>query len=104
MAYYQEEPWGQFPAYERSGIIASTLANVWRGKNQAAFKVEDFIPSRLLGKASKGQSLSEMRNAIRLLASQHEAREEVAREKEKKRSNQPRRVVNPHGKKGPEIA
>lgn len=44
MAYFQFEPWGEERADLRSGIVASTIANVNRGKNTPAFKPEDFMP------------------------------------------------------------
>ena len=42
-AYYNLEPWGEQKADIRTGIIASTIANVNRGKNTKAFSHEDFV-------------------------------------------------------------
>ena len=42
-AYYIIEPWGEQKADVRTGIIASTIANVNRGKNAKAFTYNDFI-------------------------------------------------------------
>lgn len=42
-AYHNLEPWGEQKADARTGIIASTIANVNRGKNTKAFSYEDFI-------------------------------------------------------------
>lgn len=42
-AYYTLEPWGEEPADLRTGIIASTIANVFSsGKKQ--YKPKDFMP------------------------------------------------------------
>ncbi len=43
-AYYELEPWGEERADLRAGIIASTIANVNRGKGQKAFSPGDFMP------------------------------------------------------------
>jgi len=43
-ADYCESPWGEDRADHRSGIVAATIANVNRGKNQKPFKVRDFMP------------------------------------------------------------
>lgn len=45
MAYSRLEPWGEERDDLRMGIVASTVANVNRGKNQKAFKPTDFMPS-----------------------------------------------------------
>lgn len=43
MAYAQVEPFGEKRADLRAGIVASTMANIHRGKRQA-FKPDDFMP------------------------------------------------------------
>jgi len=43
MAYEVIEPFGETRADIRAGIIASTIANVNRGKSQTAFSPEDFM-------------------------------------------------------------
>jgi hypothetical protein len=43
MAFYRLEPYGEERADLRAGIIASTIANANRGKNQKVFKPSDFI-------------------------------------------------------------
>jgi hypothetical protein len=64
MAYSRLEPWGEERDDLRMAIIASTIANVNRGKNTQAFKPQDFMPSfepeteeqaaeRLIAKAMK---------------------------------------------------
>jgi len=45
MGFYSIEPFGEERADLRSAIIACTMANAWRGKNQRPFKVSDFIPN-----------------------------------------------------------
>ena len=44
MALYEAEPWGPVREDMAAGVIASTIANVNRGKDQAAFKPLDFMP------------------------------------------------------------
>ena len=44
MAYYQLEPFGDYRADYRSGVVASTFANAHRAKDVGPFKPEDFMP------------------------------------------------------------
>lgn len=44
LAYGRVEPFGEQRADLRSGIIASTVANVNRGRRQKAFQPTDFMP------------------------------------------------------------
>ena len=44
MAYYEAEPWGEDRADLRAGIIASTLANIHRGRDGHVFTPVDFMP------------------------------------------------------------
>lgn len=44
LAYSRLEPWGEERDDLRMGIIAATIANANRGKNQKAYKPADFIP------------------------------------------------------------
>ena len=44
LAYSQLEPWDETRADLRAGIIASTLANSHRGKDEAPFRPSDFMP------------------------------------------------------------
>lgn len=64
LAYSRLEPWGEERDDLRTGIVASTVANVNRRKDQKAYKPSDFMPSfeqesdaekaaRLLAKARK---------------------------------------------------
>ena len=45
MAYSTLEPWGEERDDLRMGIVASTIANANRGKNQKPYKPQDFMPS-----------------------------------------------------------
>lgn len=44
LAYYAAEPFGEDRADLRAGIIASTIANVNRGKGDKPYKPRDFMP------------------------------------------------------------
>jgi hypothetical protein len=44
MAYYSLEPFGDSRADLRTGIVASLIANIHRGKDQKPYKPEDFMP------------------------------------------------------------
>lgn len=45
MAYSRLEPWGEERDDLRMGIIASTIANVYREKGKKPFKPQDFMPA-----------------------------------------------------------
>ena len=62
MAYAQLEPFGEQEAFWRSGMTASTIANVNRGKNTKAFKPEDFMP-----KIKQKQSTEEIKEVMMTL-------------------------------------
>ena len=44
MAFYQLEPFGYEQEMLGHAITATTIANVNRGKDQKAYKIEDFMP------------------------------------------------------------
>jgi hypothetical protein len=44
LVYAQLEPWGEERADLRMGILASTMANLWRGKDSRGYTPEDFMP------------------------------------------------------------
>lgn len=44
MAFYQLEPFGDFRADVRTGIVASTFANANRARDTRTFTPEDFMP------------------------------------------------------------
>lgn len=43
-AFYSQEPWGEFRADLRTGIVASTIANIHRKPRAPAFTPIDFMP------------------------------------------------------------
>ena len=45
MAYYEVEPFGQDRGDIGSAIVASTMANAWRGKGSRSFRPSDFLPT-----------------------------------------------------------
>ncbi len=44
MAFAQHEPFGGDTIYIGNAIVAATVANVHRGKNQKAYDIQDFMP------------------------------------------------------------
>ena len=44
MAFDQLEPFGRRAEYVGHALVASTIANVNRGKDQKAYEIEDFLP------------------------------------------------------------
>jgi len=62
MAYYSLEPWGERRADLRSGIVASTIANVNRPKGGKAYKPQDFMPR--LNRREKKQTIGQMRSIV----------------------------------------
>lgn len=44
MAYYAVDPFGDQRGDLQAGIIAATVSNRWRGKNEAPAKPVDFMP------------------------------------------------------------
>lgn len=47
MAFFQLEPFGYDADMLGHGIVASTIANVFRSKNQKPFSPADFMPKRV---------------------------------------------------------
>lgn len=64
-AYYELEPWGDERADLRSGLIAATVHNVWRGKGARAKTALDFCPLIERPKAAP-QSLDDARRQVDL--------------------------------------
>jgi hypothetical protein len=58
--YYRLEPFGEGRADLRAGIVASTTANVWRGKGSRPFLPKDFMPN-FEPKKKKPQTADEMK-------------------------------------------
>lgn len=44
-AYWRLEPWGEGRADLRAGIVASTMANIWRTGDSEPFTPADFMPT-----------------------------------------------------------
>ena len=64
MAYYQLDPFGNVREDLQAGIVASTIANVNRGKNDKAFQPSDFMP--LMEKSE--QTVDDMKSLMDALA------------------------------------
>ena len=63
---YSIDPWGETRADLRAGIIASTTANVHRGKGKKAYAADEFIPDfdkarRATGKQSMQEQIAKAR-------------------------------------------
>ena len=72
MAYYELEPFGEWRGDLQAGIIASTLANVYRKKGSDPFKPEQFMPKfRGLEDEGQKQSVEEMKSVLQLIAAAH---------------------------------
>ena len=63
MAYYKIEPWGEKRADMRAGVIASTIANIFRKKGRKPFKPVDFMLQFEKPKKRK-QTADEIKNAF----------------------------------------
>ena len=66
-AWYSIEPFGQYPEYWRSGMIAATIANVNRGKKEdKLFQPSDFMPTDFEAEdpKQKTQSVQEQKAAL----------------------------------------
>ncbi len=70
-AYYELEPWGEERADLRAGIVASTIANVNRGKGKA-FSPGDFMPE-FDKPIRKKQTAAEMAAVMNLFAKRQNA-------------------------------
>lgn len=58
----------------RAGIIASTIANVNRGKGKKAYKPEDFMPKYNLIEDNTAMTPEQMERAFELMATVHNER------------------------------
>lgn len=67
-AFAELEPFGEERADLRAGIIASTLANVNRGRGTRAFKPSDFMPKF---DAPRIMSADEIGSRLMAFAEQH---------------------------------
>jgi hypothetical protein len=60
MAFYQLEPFGDYRADYRSGVVASTFANAHRAKDAGPFRPEDFMPFLDKPKATQPQDETQL--------------------------------------------
>lgn len=76
VAFYRMDPWGEERADLRMGQLAAMTGNIHRKKGARAFKASDFILFSASGKGRKGsgQSVQEMKAALRSFAGMHNAR------------------------------
>lgn len=72
MAYWSLEPWGEGRADLRAGIVASTMANLWRGQDSPAYAPGDFMPHF-------GQQPVEESDQDQLIAQQQQLLENLTR-------------------------
>ena len=63
MAYYEVNPFGSVRDDLQAGIVASTIANVNRGKNDKSFTPSDFMPYMEKPQQSEGDMQAVM-NAL----------------------------------------
>jgi len=70
-AYERVEPFGEARADLRSGIVASVMANTWRGKDQKAHKPSDFMPDFDRAEKEPEQSPEEMFARLSQFAAVH---------------------------------
>jgi hypothetical protein len=52
---YARDPWGPFRTELAAGVVASTIANVNRGKDTEAFRPLDFMPFSQPDKAPEAE-------------------------------------------------
>jgi len=60
MAFYRLEPWGDDRADLRTGIVASTIANVNRGKDTKSYQPQDFMAFTEKEEKDEAKALKEM--------------------------------------------
>jgi hypothetical protein len=77
LAYFELEPFGEERADLRSGIVASTIANVNRDpkRRRRAFRPEDFMP-RFGPRERKRSSWQEQLSLVEMLNAAHRGRDE----------------------------
>lgn len=69
-AFYQIEPFGDYRADVRSGIIASTFANANRSSKTQPFKIEDFMPY-LDKKKDKISDIEQLKSWLKSVGKKH---------------------------------
>ena len=69
-AFYLLEPFGEYQTNYAAGVVASTIANIYRKKNSKPFTPEDFMPKRgLVYETPKKQSIEQQMLILRQMAS-----------------------------------
>lgn len=68
MVYYDLDPFGNERGDLQSAVIATVIANAWRGKGRA-YKVKDFMPE--FDKEQKKQTHDDMWNVVKMFAKAH---------------------------------
>ena len=66
-AAYRLDPWGEQPAYWRAGVVASTLANIYKKKGSRPMTPGDFFPAPRVSK--RKQTMDQMKAALLGIAS-----------------------------------
>lgn len=64
MIYARLEPFGELRADLRSGIVASTIANVNRGRNTKAAKISEFMPDFRTASEKQADVASQIRDVF----------------------------------------
>jgi len=85
MAYYAIEPFGQYPKYYRTGIVASIIANVHRGKRSQAFRPEDFMPKEPKISMPRSQTIEEQKSVLQSIFDLTKRRTQGNKKRKKKR-------------------
>lgn len=67
MAYDRLEPFGEWRADVRSALVAMVMANAWRGKDQKAFTVDDFL-IKFDAEAKPAQTVEQQMKMFEMLA------------------------------------
>lgn len=66
MAYERLEPFGEWRADLRAALIAMVVANAWRGKDQPAFSIDDFM-LKFDGEPQREQTVEDQLRMFELL-------------------------------------
>lgn len=73
-AYERVEPFGERRMDIRFAMLAMTISNIWRGKNQPPFKLEQFMPDF---EPPKQQSWKEQYNIMKAWTQAQKQNEDV---------------------------
>jgi len=85
-AFYLLEPFGEYQTNYAAGVVAATIANVYRPKNAKGFTPDDFMPKRGLAyEPPKKQSVEQQALLLRSIASTHKKKKKKKKKKKSKR-------------------